>query len=168
MKTKSNGIVHNAKGDLITPVLLNGNSDVLSDNAEVRISFNNDGTITQLADNGAGLVSETPASAYWVDVTSSPTPQDFPSTWVGPSNYEISWSAPVLSGDTSSMSVTPPVSSTSVSLSTSRSFELVVDEPQIGSVAGLVEWTVTITNLQTTAQAIWTVQLSGDSESSNQ
>ena len=91
-----NGIVYNAKGDLEPGAAL-ADSEFNAGGAEVGcgISFNTNGTITEL--NGA--------SSAWVDTTIGVPVWGTSIYGSGADNYEISWTVPVLDGETTDTTI---------------------------------------------------------------
>lgn len=118
MNNIKKGIIHNAKGDLlpVSNAVRYGNADSGS-TGSVGVTFYSDGRYGVHLDAGTTYYQ-------WVDVpytgtlSSGYTPDP---TWIGGSNYTLSWPAPTLDGGNPQES---PTTSGSGSLSINRTFFL--------------------------------------------
>ena len=145
-KDEYNGIVYNAKGDLIaglagsTATVTSGFGD-----ATASVIFVNNGSI-----NSSGLADA------WVET--GPTPP----AWIGASNYEMSWGAPVVESGTGLYGTSPSSASGYVPMTTSRTFTISKTDPGILTISttATVTWSVTIRNIATGDTALWSVSCS--------
>ena len=132
-KTYHSGVVLNAKGD-IGSVSYNVFASSASAARQAQIAFYSNG-VKQKINTGAVV-----GTSSWVATTPNPP------AWIGATNYQMKWDAPINGGFGPGSAHFPTTSSGYVSMTTQRNFTVNINANQ-----GEAQWTwaVTIKNIAT-------------------
>lgn len=148
------GIIHNAKGDFLNITTIQADKFTISPStATASVTFYADGRYQVIGGLGAGWFqwAEVP---YTGDLDGTPTAYTPDPSWIGASNYRISWTTPNTTGPGGAPDTYSPLTS---SPNTTVDKQFIASQTSVGN--GLVYWSVTLTNLATTATDTFTVDL---------
>lgn len=150
MNNIKKGIIHNAKGDLAPIGNLTVNDFALEPNdAEASVTFFPDGRYQRLNYGPGGspiyFWGQWVEVPYTGDLDGTPTPYTPDPTWIGASNYTMSWGFPGTTAPTQPDSYGPQTSGSNAGMN--QTFIATTTSPGNNS----VNWGVTLTNIATGA-----------------